>query len=87
MLYKKYHRNYVRQFKKGTVIKKLISQGRGMYVGRISTDPEFTFTSHIIASCHEFITHRYSNIYLINNNGKLLFDIDNLIDDLSEYVI
>ena len=80
MLYKKYHRSYIRQFKKGTVIKKLISQGRGMYIGRISTEPEFTFTSYIIASCHEFITNRYSNIYLIDYNGKLLFDIDNLGD-------
>lgn len=80
MLYKKYHRSYIRQFKMGTVVKKLISQGRGMYIGRISTEPEVNFTSYVVASCREFITNRYSNIYLIDYNGKLLFDIDNLGD-------
>lgn len=83
MLYKKYHRSYIRQFKKETVIKKQIGQGKGVYMGRISTEPEVNFTSYIVASCNEFITNRYSNIYLIDYNGKLLFDIDNLgdIDD------
>lgn len=83
MLYKKYHREYIRQFKKETVIKKQIGQGKGMYMGRISTEPEVNFTSYVVASCRELITNRYSNIYLIDYNGKLLFDIDNLgdIDD------
>lgn len=84
MLYKKYHREYVRQFKKGTVIKKQIGQGKGMYMGRISTEPEVNFTSYIVASCHEFITSRYSNIYLIDYSGKLLFDIDNLNEDIDD---
>lgn len=43
MLYKKYHRNYVKQFKKGTKI--AIGSGEDYYSGKVVNDPFYMYSS------------------------------------------
>lgn len=70
MLYKKYHRNFIRQFKKGTKVKYRYDNGTETIIGKVITEPYY------VGGTIRIIVSKSKSRTLVMPSGQLIDNIN-----------